>query len=109
MVDTHHRIGPLAWKFIIDHSVKNDNQTIRRALCNTHTITLSDFDFNVDKLIIHIQQNLRVLTSRGKSDCSIAANLFCILKIALCAEFRSWVVQKQTIWDKGGNFDLEIL
>ena len=106
-VDTHHRMGPLAWKFITDHSVKNDNQTIRRALCNTHTITLSDFDFNVDKLITHIQQNLRVLTSSGESDRSIAANLFRILKVAPCAEFCSWVVQKQTIWDEGGPFDLE--
>lgn len=102
-----HRMGPLAWKFITDHSVKNDNQTIRRALCSTHTITLSDFDYNVDKLITHIQQNLRVLTSSGESDRSIAANLFRILKIAPCAEFCSWVVQKQTIWDEGGPFDLE--
>ena len=27
-VDTHHRMGPLVWKFITDHSVKNNNQTI---------------------------------------------------------------------------------
>ena len=98
---------PLAWKFITDHSVKNDNQIIRRALCSTHTITLSDFDYNVDKLITHIQQNLRVLKSSGESDRSIAANLFRILKIAPCAEFCSWVVQKQTIWDEGGPFGLE--
>ena len=106
-VNTHHRMGPLAWKFITDHSVKNDNQTIRRALCSTHTISLSDFDYNVDKLITHIQQNLRVLTSSGESDRSIAANLFRILKVAPCDEFCSWVVQKQTIWDEGGPFDLE--
>ena len=61
----------------------------------------------MDKLITHIQQNLRVLTSSGESNRSIAANLFRILKVAPCAEFCSWVVQKQTIWDEGGNFDLE--
>ena len=105
-VDTHHRMGPLAWKMITDHSVKNDNQTIRRALCNTHTITLADFDHNVDKLITHVQQNLRILTSSGETDRSIAANLFRILKVAPCAEFCSWVVQKQTAWDEGAAFDL---
>ena len=106
-VDTHHRMGPLAWKLITDHSVKNDNQTIRRALCTTHTITLADFNYNVDKLITHVQQNLRILTSSGETDRSIAANLFRILKVAPCAEFCSWVVQKQTAWDKGVAFNLE--
>ena len=53
------------------------------------------------------QQNLHVLTSSGESNRSILVNLFCILKVAPCAEFCSWVVQKQTIWDEGGSFDLE--
>ena len=75
-VNTHHRMGPLAWKLITDHAVKNDNQTIRRALCSTHTLSLSDFDYNVDKLITHIQENARILTSSGETDRSIAANLF---------------------------------
>ena len=105
-VETHHRMGPLAWKMITDHSVKNDNQTIRRALCSTHTLNLADFDYNVDKLITHVQENAKILTSSGETDRSIAANLFRILKAAPCTEFQSWVVQKQTSWDEGNNFDL---
>ena len=105
-VETHHCMGPLAWKMITDHSVKNDNQTIRRALCSTHTLNLADFDYNVDKLITHVQENAKVLTSSGETDRSIAANLFRILKAAPCAEFQSWVVQKQTTWDEGATFDL---
>jgi hypothetical protein len=79
--DAHQRWGPLAWKIITEHSVKYDNQTIRRALCRTHVMTLADYDFNVDKLITDIQENNRVLTSSGESDRSIAANLFRIHKI----------------------------
>ena len=74
-VNTHHCMGPLAWKFITDHLVKNDNQTIRCALCSTHTISLSDFDYNVDKLITHIQQNLRVLKLKGFSINGISSGL----------------------------------
>jgi hypothetical protein len=72
--DAHQRWGPLAWKTITEHSVKNDYQTIRRALCRTHVMTLADYDYNVDKLITGIQENNQVLTSSGESDRSIAAN-----------------------------------
>ena len=108
-VNTHHRMGPLAWKIITDHLVKNNNQTIRRALCSTHTVNLSYFNYNVDKLIINFQENTRILTSSGETDRSIAANLFHILKAAPCQEFQSWVVQKQTAWDEGQNFDVDNL
>ena len=105
--DAHQRWGPLAWKTITEHSVKNDNQTIRRALCKTHTLSLADYDYDVDKLINFIQENNRILTSSGESDRSIAANLFRILKEAPNEEFVSWVLSKQTIWDEGLPFDLE--
>ena len=79
----------MTYKFITDHSVKNDNQTIRRVLCSTPTLHISDFDHNVDKLIIHIQENVHILILSEKTDRSIAANLFCILKVALCGKFHS--------------------
>lgn len=105
--NTHQRHGPLAWKIVTNHCVKNDNQTIRRALCSAHTLNLADFDNNVDKMISHIQDNMMILYSSGETDKSVTANLFRILKKAPCEEFVSWVIQKQTIWDEGGNFDLQ--
>ena len=86
--------------------MKNDKQTSWRALCSTHTLNLFDFNNNVDKLITHVQENLRILTSSGKSDWSIAANLSRILKAAPYDKFCRWIVQKQTAWDEGQAFDL---
>jgi hypothetical protein len=105
--NTHLRHGPLAWKVITNHCVKNDNQTIRRALCSAHTLNLADFENDVDKLISHIQDNMMIPYSSGETDKSVTAHLFRILKKAPCEEFVSWVIQKQTVWDEGGNFDLQ--
>ena len=105
-VETHHQMGPLAWKMITNHLVKNDNQTICCTRCSTHTLNLADFKYNVDKLITHVQENAKVLKPSGETDQLITANLFCIPKAAPCAEFQNWVVNKQTTWDKGADFDL---
>jgi len=103
---THLRQGPLAWKVITNHCVKNDNQTIRRALCSIHILNLADFDYNFDKLISHVQDNMMILFSSGETDKSLVTNLFRILKKAPCEEFVSWVIQKQTLWDEGGAFKI---
>ena len=108
-VSNHHRQGQLAWKFITEHSIKNDNQAIRRAICKMHIMNLEQFDFSVDKLVTIIIKNKRILASCGETDHSITANLFRILKDELCDEFNGWVFSKQTIWDEGGTFDLENL
>ena len=71
---------------IMDHLVKNKNQTIWRALYNDYMISIADSDQNVDKLTTHFQEKAKVLTPSG--------------------DFQSWVVQKQTSWDKGNDFDL---
>ena len=103
----HKHHGPLAWKLITEHCVKSDNQNIRRALCKTHTMNLSDYDNDVDKLINSIEENNNILSASGRVDSAVTANLFRILKAAPCEEFTSWVLNKQTMWDEGGVFDVE--
>ena len=82
--DVHKQSGPVAWKLITEHCVKRDNQNIRRTLCKTHTLTLADCNYDVDKLITSIEENNTVLESCGKEDTAVTANLFLILKDAPC-------------------------
>ena len=105
---THRQHGPIAWKIITEHCIKSDNQNVRRALCKTHTLTLAEYDNDVDKLITSVEENNAVLEACGQEDKAVAANLFRILKEAPCREFVDWVLSKQTSWDEGvNNFDLE--
>lgn len=73
---TYLRQGPLAWKIITSYYVKNDNQTIRWALYSAHTLNLDDFNYDVDKLISHIQASAMILFSSGKTNKSVITNIF---------------------------------
>ena len=66
--ETHKQYGPIAWKLIMEHSIKSDNQNIRRALCKTHTISLSEYKYDVDQLITSVEENNAILESCGKED-----------------------------------------
>lgn len=50
---------------------------------------------------------MMILYSSGETDKLVTANLFRILKKVPCEKFVSWVIQKQTTWDEGGDFDLQ--
>ena len=103
----HKCYGPSSWKIVTEHSIKSDNQNIRRAYCKTHTMTLAEYDYDVNKLISGIEDNNKVLTACGQEDKALTANLFRILKDDPCQEFVDWVLAKQTTWDEGATFDLQ--
>ena len=103
----HERQGPLAWKMITEHSVKSDKQAIRRAMCKMHTLSLDQFDYDINKFIDTVVDNKAILESCGETDNSIASNLFRILGAAPCEELKTWMLGHQNTYDDGGEFDLD--
>ena len=103
----HQQQGPLEWKMITEHAVKSDKQAIRRAMSKMYTLTLEQFDYNINKFIDTVVENKAVLESCGETDNSIASNLFRILGTAPCDEFKTWMLGHQTSYDDGAVFDLD--
>ena len=72
-----------------------------------HTLSLDQFDFDINLLIDSILVNKAILESCGATDNSIASNLFCILGHAPCDEFKTWMLAHQHSYDEGKPFDLD--
>ena len=102
----HHRSGPLAWKVITEHAIKGDNQAVRRAQNSIHTMTLQDYDYDVEKLIKEVKNNIRILSSNGESETSILSNLLRVLKETPCNGFNNFIGRKQDIFDDGETIPL---
>ena len=76
-------------------------------MCKMHKLTLEDFNYDVHKMVDAVFENKAILTSCEETDNSIVSNLFRILGEAPCAEFKSWVLTNQNVYDNGGVFDLD--
>ncbi len=103
----HERQGTLAWRMITKHSGKSDTQAICRVMCKIHTLTLEQFDYDINKFIDTVVDNKAIRESCGETDNSIASNLFRILGAAPCEEFKAWMLRHQNTFDDGGEFDID--
>ncbi len=92
---------------ITEHAVKSNKQAIRRVMSKMHTLTLEQFDYNINKFIDTVVEIKAVLESCEETDNSIASNLFRILGTAPCNEFKTWMLGHQTSYNDGAAFDLD--
>ena len=97
--------GLTLFKMLSSKIVQCTRASIRLARTSLHTITLKNYNNNVEKLVNDMENKIKILSVGGEQPNSIFADIFRIFSKADNAEFRSMVHQYSRLYDEGVEYE----
>jgi len=101
--------GLTLFKMLSTKIVQCTRASIRLARTSLHTITLKEYNNNVEKLVNDMESKIKTLSVGGEQPNSIFADIFRIFSKANNAEFRSLVLQYSRLYDEGTEYEYDWL
>ena len=84
-------------------------QGVRRAQNMIHTLSLDNFDNNINSLVKALKGNRKLLAFYGESESSILTDILIVLKKSQNSEFNSYISHFQDKYYYSTNIDLDDL
>ena len=101
--------GSVLFKMLSTKIVQCTKATVRLARTSLHTITLKDYNYNVETLVNEMESKIKLLSCGGEEPHSVFADIFRIFSKAKNEEFRSLVQQYSRLYDEGTPYEYDWL
>ena len=101
--------GSTLFKMLSTKIAQCDRSSIRLARTTLHTITLKDYNNNVEKLVNDMESKIKILSVGGEQPLSAFADIFRIFAKADNQEFHSLVHQCSRLHDEGTEYEADWL
>jgi len=101
--------GIILFKMLSHKIIQCTKASIRYARTSLHTMTLKDYNNNVEKVVSEMEHKIKILSCGGEEPSSVFADIFRIFSKSNNEEFRSLVQQYSRLYDEGNTYEYDWL